>query len=46
MGTSFRQTYPPFNPGRLDLDAPDPGPSDTFKLIYIYIYIGWRFTKT
>jgi len=24
-GTVFRQTYPPFNPGRWDLDSLDPG---------------------
>jgi len=38
-GTVFRQTYPLFNPGRWDLDAPDPGLWEVLKLVYIYIYV-------
>jgi len=49
LGTSFRQTYPHFNPGRWDLHAPDPGLWEMLQLVYIYINtcdIGWRLTKT
>jgi len=35
----FRRTYPPFNPGRWDLDAPDPGLWEILWLVYIYLYV-------
>jgi len=42
MGNSFRHNYPPFNPGRWELDALDPG-SEMHALANCFLLF-WQFT--